>query len=184
MNIKPMIEWLSSKYGLGINAIILNYVVTSSGNELLSRTVIIPEEVEKEKTNKKSFTIPMSDEPGDYEPEKLKELLRVYLNNNQWSSKRIKNILLPVLLKKDKINRDQLKKEFVKAGGAESENQAGYFIALISSQLGQAKKDFLRQVIHYEYPRFHWGKDNFSIKSEYKELVREILHETNEMPNA
>jgi hypothetical protein len=31
-----MIEWLSSKYDLGINAIILNYVKTSSGNELLS----------------------------------------------------------------------------------------------------------------------------------------------------
>jgi len=176
-----MIEWLSSKYDLGINAIILNYVVTSSGNELLSRTVIIPEEVEKEKTNKKTFTIPMSDEPGNYEPEKLKELLQIYLNNNQWSSKRIKNILLPVLLKKDKINRDQLKKEFVKveaiSGGTESENQAGYFIALISGQLGQAKKDYLRQIIHYEYPRVPWEKDNFSIKPEYKELVKEILEE-------
>jgi len=177
-----MVEWLSSKYDLGINAIILNYVVTSSGNELLSRTVIIPEEVEKEKTNKKTFTIPMSDAPGTYEPEKLKELLRVYLNNNQWSSKRIKNILLPVLLKKDRINRDQLKKEFVKvngdAGGADSENQAGYFIALISNQLSHAKKDFLRQVIHYEHPRFPWEKDNFSIRLEYKDLVKEILEET------
>jgi hypothetical protein len=179
-----MVEWLSSKYDLGINAIILNYIVTSSGNELLSRTVIIPEEVEKEKTNKKTFSIPMSDEPGNYEPEKLRELLRVYLNNNQWSSKRIKKILLPVLLKKDKINRDQLKKEFVKAAEAESENQAGYFIALISNQLGQAKKDFLRQVIHYEYPRFRWEKDNFSIRPEYKELVKEILEEADEMPNA
>ena len=178
-----MVEWLSSKYDLGINAIILNYIVTSSGNELLSRTVIIPEEVEKEKTNKKTFSIPMSDEPGNYEPEKLRELLRVYLNNNQWSSKRIKKILLPVLLKKDKINRDQLKKEFVKVAEAESENQAGYFIALISNQLGQAKKDFLRQVIHYEYPRFRWEKDNFSIRPEYKELVKEILEETDEMPN-
>jgi hypothetical protein len=111
-----MVEWLSSKYDLGINAIILNYVVTSSGNELLSSTVIIPEEVEKEKTNKKTFTIPMSDAPGNYELDKLKELLRVYLNNNQWSSKRIKNILLPVLLKKDKINRDQLKKRICQSG--------------------------------------------------------------------
>ena len=62
-----MVKWLFSKYDLGINAIILNYVVTSSGNELLSRTVIIPEEIEKEKTNKKSFTIPMFDEPRNYE---------------------------------------------------------------------------------------------------------------------
>ncbi len=170
-----MIEWLSSKYDIGINAIILNYVKTSSGNELLSRTAIIPEEIEKEKSNKKKFTIPMSDEPGKYEPEILKDLLKTYLNNLQWSSKRLKNILLPVLLKKDIITREQLKKEFVKAKEADSENQAGYFIALMSNQLGQAKKDFLRQIIHYEYPKFHWEKDNFSIRPEYKELVREIL---------
>jgi hypothetical protein len=170
-----MIEWLSSKYDVGINAIILNYVKTSSGNELLSRTVIIPEEVEVEKTNKKKFTIPMSDEPGNYDQERLKELLKMYLNNQQWSSKRIKNILLPVLLKKEKITREQLKKEFVKAGEAADENKAGYFIALMSNQLGQTKKDFLRQVISYEYPKYHWEKDNFSIRNEYKELVKEIL---------
>lgn len=170
-----MIEWLSSKYDLGINAILLNYVITSSGNELLSRTVIIPEEIEKEKSNKKKFTIPMSDEPGIYEPEKLKELLKNYLNNNQWSSKRIRDILLPVLLKKDKLTREQLKREFVKAGEAVDENKAGYFIALISNQLGQAKKDFLRQIIHYEYPKYHWEKDNFSVRPEYKELLKEII---------
>jgi hypothetical protein len=170
-----MIEWLSSKYDVGINAIILNYVKTSSGNELLSRTVIIAEEIEKEKSNKKKFTIPMSDEPETYEPERLKELLKNYFNNKQWSSKRLKNIVLPVLLKKEKITREQLKKEFVKAGEATDENKAGYFIALISNQLGQTKKDFLRQIIHYEYPKYHWEKDNFSIRSEYKELVKEVL---------
>jgi len=170
-----MIEWLSSKYDLGINAIILNYVKTSSGNELLSRTAIIPEEVEKEKSNKRKFTIPMSDDPGNYEPEKLKELLKNYLNNNQWSSKRIRDILLPVLLKKDKITREQLKKEFVKVGEATDENKAGYFIALISNQLGQARKDFLRQIINYDYPKYHWEKDNFSLRPEYKELVNEII---------
>lgn len=117
----------------------------------------------------------MSDEPGIYEPEKLKELLKNYLNNNQWSSKRIRDILLPVLLKKDKLTREQLKREFVKAGEAVDENKAGYFIALISNQLGQAKKDFLRQIIHYEYPKYHWEKDNFSVRPEYKELLKEII---------
>jgi hypothetical protein len=170
-----MIEWLSSKYDVGINAIILNYVVTSSGNELLSRTVIIPEEIEKEKTNKKKFTIPMSDEPGNYDRERLKEQLKNYFDNKQWSSKRIKKILLPVLLKKEKISREQLKKEFVKVGEAADENKAGYFIALISNQLGQAKKDFLRQIIQYDYPKYSWEKDNFSIRPEYKDLVKEII---------
>jgi len=183
-SLSRMIEWLSSKYNLGINAIILNYVVTSSGNELLSKTVIIPEEIEKEKVNKKSFTISMSDEPGNYDIEKLQELLILYLKSHRWSAMRIKNILLPVLLKKDKITRDQLKKEFVKVGveelgGAESETQASKFISLISNQLGHANKDFLRQVIHYEYPKFSWEKDNFSIIPEYKELIKKILEGNN-----
>jgi len=177
-----MIEWLSSKYDLGINAIILNYGVTSTGLELLSRTVIIPEEIEKEKANKKSksFTIPTSDEPGNYESEKLKELLRVYFNNGLWSSKRIKNILLPVLLEKDKTNIDQLMKEFCKVegakGGSDTESQAGHFIGLIAGQIRQAKNDFLRQIIHYEYP-------NFSIRHRYKELVKAILEKNDEIPN-
>ncbi|MDR0306832.1 MAG: hypothetical protein LBI42_08345 [Chitinispirillales bacterium] len=80
------------------------------------------------------------------------------------------NIVI-VELKRDKLARDVLA-------------QAGYFIALISNKLGQAKKDFLRQVIHYEYPRFYWEKDNFSIRTEYKELVKEIIEEKEEMPNA
>ncbi len=172
-----MIEWLSSKYDLAINAIVLNYVKTSSGNELLSKTVIIPEEVEKEKTNKKKFKIPMSDEPGNYEPDKLKELLKNYLNNKQWSSKRIRDIMLPFLLRKEKITREQLKKDFVRVGKAIDENKAGYFIALISNQLGQAKKDFLRQIIYYEYPKFHWEKDNFSIREGQKEFVKNLLDE-------
>jgi len=49
----------------------------------------------------------------------------------------------------------------------------------MSNQLGQTKKDFLRQIIHYEYPKYHWEKDNFSIRPEYKDLVKEIL-ETDE----
>lgn len=176
-SLSRMIEWLSSKYDLAINAIVLNYVKTSSGNELLSKTVIIPEEVEKEKTNKKKFIIPMSDEPGNYEPDKLKELLNNYLNNKQWSSKRIRDIMLPFLLKKDKITREQLKKEFVRVGEATDENKAGYFIALISNQLGQAKKDFLRQIINYEYPKYPWEKDNFNIREGQKEFIESILNE-------
>jgi len=176
-SLSRMIEWLSSKYDLAINAIVLNYVKTSSGNELLSKTVIIPEEIEKEKTNKKKFVIPMSDEPGAYEPDKLKELLKNYLDNNQWSSKRIRDIMLPFLLKNGHITREQLKKEFVRVGEAMDENKAGYFIALISNQLGQAKKDYLRQIINYEYPKYKWEKDNFSIRKGQQKFVENILEE-------
>ncbi len=174
-----MIEWLSSNFDMSINAIVLNYVKTSNGTELLSRTVTIPEEVAKEKTSKKKFKIEMSDEPGEYEIDKLKELLKGYFKRANYSSNRIKNVLLPALLSKKQITRNQLKKEFVKTGEAPDESQAGYFIALISNQLGHAKKDFLRQIISYEYPDNHWTKDNFKLRDGYRELVEELLNELN-----
>ena len=178
-----MIEWLSSNYDIGINAIILNYIKTSSGNELLSKTVIIPEDVEKAKTDKKKFKVLMSDEPGDYSPEELKDLLIKYLSKDLYSAKRIKNVVLPFLLNNKTTTRGELKKEFVKKGEADNESQAGYFLSLISNQLGQKKKDYLRQVIDYNYPNYSWEKDNFSLKEGYQEMIREILNELKEDNN-
>jgi len=176
-SLSRMIEWLSDKFDVGVNAVILNYTKTSNGAELLSRTVSIPEEIAKEKSNKRKFKIEMSDEPGEYEDDKLYELLKKYFTQSNYSSDRIKTVLLPALLKKETLKRDQFKKEFVKAGEASDESQAGYFIALISNQLGHAKKDFLRQIINYEYPDNDWTKDNFSLRDGYKELVEKLLEE-------
>ncbi len=170
-----MIEWLSEKYNLGINAIVLHYTKTKSGDELLSRTVIIPEEVEREKANKKKFVIEMSNEPGSYDDKTLKAHLLKYLSNNLYSAKRIRDYILPVLLKHGKVTREQMLKEFVKMKAATDERQAGYFLSLISSQLGHKWKDYLRQVISYDTPNNWWEKDNFSIRPEYKNLVEEVL---------
>ena len=170
-----MIEWLSSNFDLSVNAIILNYVKTSNGTELLSRTVTIPEEIAKEKTSKKKFKIEMSDDPGEYETEKLMELLKAYFKRANYSANRMKNVLLPALLSNNQITRKELKQEFVKTGEAPDESQAGYFIALISNQLGQAKKDYLRQIIFYDYPDNEWTKDNFRIRDGCKELVQTLL---------
>lgn len=171
-----MIEWLSSKFNVGINAVILNYIRTKGGEELLSRTVIIPEEVVREKSNQKKFIIEMSNEPGEYDKDKLKELLKNYLSKNLYSSQRIKEYLLPILLKKEVVTREQLKKEIVKLGVAD-ERQVGYHLSLISSQLGHKWKDYLRQVVSYEFPNYHWEKDNFKIREGYKDLVKEVLEE-------
>ena len=35
--------------------------------------------------------------------------------------------------------------------------------------------DFLRQVIGYDYPTYPWEKDNYHIRPEYKDFVRELL---------
>lgn len=170
-----MIEWLSDKYSVGVNAVILNYVRTPRGDEILSRMVIIPEEVEKQKANKRKFLIEMSSEPGTYDQETLKAKLIDYLSSNLYSSQRIRDYLLPTLLEKGQVTREQLRKDFVRLKAASGESQAGYFLSLISNQLGHKWKDYLRQIIAFDCPNHPWEKDNFRIREEYVPLVREVL---------
>lgn len=180
-SLERMINWLSDNYGVNINAVLLKYTRTKRGDELLTRTSIISEEVEQERISRKRFRIPMSDEPGNYDRDELKNLLSQYLSQNMYSAKRIKNVLLPVCIKSGKVTREQLKDDFVTYGEAESVRDAGYFLALISNQIGMAKNDFLRQVIGYEYPNPSnpWEKDNYHIQEGYEDLVEEVLSELN-----
>jgi len=170
-----MIEWLSDSYSVGINAIMLTYVRTSNGDEILSRMVMIPEEIEKQKANRKKFIIEMSNDAGTYDDATLQTKLGEYLSKNLYSSQRIRDYFLPILIEKGQITRDQLRKEFVRLKAAPDESQAGYFISLISNQLGHKWKDYLRQVVSYDFPNHPWEKDNFKIKDQYRELVRNVL---------
>ena len=54
-SLERMISWLSDNFGVNINAVVLHYTKTESGSELLTRTFIIPEEVEKERVRTKKF---------------------------------------------------------------------------------------------------------------------------------
>jgi len=63
-SLERMITWLSDSYSVNINAVLLSYSRTQSGDELLTRTSIISEEVEQQRISKKKFQIPMSDDPG------------------------------------------------------------------------------------------------------------------------
>jgi len=90
----------------------------------------------------------------------------------------MRKVVIPVLLRDGKVTREQLKEEFVKVGMAENVNQAGYFLSLISQQMGMAKNDFLRQVIGYElHPDHPWLKEVYFIKDEYRDLLEKILSE-------
>jgi hypothetical protein len=174
-SLERMIEWLSDKYNVGINAVVLNYIKTPKGDEILSRMAIIPEDVEKQKANKRQFIIEMSDEPGTYDEASLEKKLIEYLSQNLYSSQRIRDYLLPILLDKGQVTREILRKEFVRLNAAPDASQAGYFLSLISGQLGQKSKDYLRQIISYEYPNHPWEKDNFKIRDEYINLVKSVL---------
>jgi len=182
-SLERMVEWLSDSYEVNINAIVLSYTKTRSGDELLMKTSIISEEMEQERSRKqKKFEIPMSDDPPevDYDDTLLKQLLIDYLSRDRVTNRRMRDILIPALLKineSDRLSRDQLKEEFVSFDPSYDESKVGYYLTLISSQLGMKKNDFLRQVISYEYPRHHWEKDNFSLRSKHRALVKEVLED-------
>jgi uncharacterized protein (DUF433 family) len=172
-----MLTWLSDHYGVSVNAVLLKYSKTKGGDELLIRTSLISEEVEQQRISKKKFKIPMSDEPGEYELADLRELLLQYFRQDLYSARRIQRVLLPVCLERGVVTRDQLKDEFVARGAADSIRDAGYFLSLISLQVGLKKNDYLRQVIGYDYPNNPWEKDNYRIRDEYRDLVSQVLRE-------
>ncbi len=177
-SLERMIEWLTDNYNVNINAIVLNYIKTAGGEELLAKTSIISEEAEQQRVKKqKKFEIPMSDEPGTYGDEALRQRLATYLSLPNVTSQRIRDILLPACLEKQVLTREELKKEFASHYPSVDASKIGLSLSTISSQLGMAKNDFLRQVISYEYPTHSWEKDRFAIRPQYRQLVKEILEQ-------
>ncbi|MHA1877867.1 MAG: hypothetical protein ACTSUC_15605 [Promethearchaeota archaeon] len=175
-SLQRMIEWLSNNYGVSINAVILKYIKTKSGDELIARTVIIPEEIEKERIRKRQFQISMSNEPGNYDVEELKNLLKRYLSENRTTPRRIRDILLPLCLKDKVVTREMIKKELINKGEAEDEGKAGIILTTISREIGIERRDYLRQIIRYDKPN-PWEKENYRLEEDYKDLVKGILEE-------
>jgi len=163
-SLERMIQWLSDVYSVNINAVVLSYLRTSSGDEVLAKTTIISEELEQERVRKKKFTIKMSDKPGEHDPARLRELLIDYLGHDRVTNQRIRDVLLPSCLKKAMVTREELKR-------------SGVHPMSMSTQIGLEKNSFLRQVLSYGYPRNPWEKDNFAVREEYKGLVRGVLDE-------
>lgn len=177
-SLQRMIEWLSNNYGVSINAVILKYIKTKNGEELIARTVIIPEDIEKERIRKRQFKILMSDEPGKYNEDELRDLLINYLSEDRTTPRRIREILLPLCLKHNVVNREMIKKELLKRGEAKDDRQAGIILTTISREIGIAKRDYLRQIIQYEKdPSKPWEKENYRLVEHYKDLVKSVLDE-------
>jgi hypothetical protein len=178
--LQRMIDWLSEKYGMSINAVLLKYVKTKNGEELIARTMVIPEEIEKERAEKQrgQIKIQLSDEPGNYNIDELKKLLLKYLSEDRPVPKRIRTILLPLCLEHPIVTRNMIKEELLKRGEAEDETSAGKIITTISREIGIEKRDYLRQILRYDKISEH-QKENYRISEEYKQLVKEILSELN-----
>ena len=89
----------------------------------------------------------------------------------------IRDVLIPACLDRDRLTREELKRELLQSSPDFDPSKAGFALSVISGQMGMEKNDFLRQVIGYEYPTNEWEKDNYFIRSEYKDLVAEIVTE-------
>jgi hypothetical protein len=173
--LERMIEWLSEAYGVAINAVVLKYIRTANGAEILTRSAVISEEEEDARTPRK-FTIPMSDEPGSYSEEDLRPRLVQYLSRNLVTIGWIRDLLLPACLEYPKVTRDQLKELVAQTESADAK-KVGLALGSLSSQLGRKENDFLRQALGYSYPNHPWEKDDFFIRPEHRDLVAQVLKE-------
>jgi hypothetical protein len=177
-----MIEWLSDNYSVSINFILLQYVKTKNGEELLAKTVIIPEEVEKERASRKKIKFEMSDEPGTYKEEDLKNKLVEYLSGNAVVPHLIREILLPLCLEKEFVTRNEIIQDIKSKEGIDK-GKAGKIVSAISQNIGHKPKDYLRQIIQYDKPN-PWEKENYRLRDEkYRDVVKEALEEANKIIN-
>ncbi len=182
--LERMVNWLSKSYDVSVNAIVLKYICTSKGDEILTRVAVISEELEKQRIERKrTFQIAMSDEPGTYTDSELRERLLQYFSSSLLSSQRMRKVVIPALLREGKVTREQLRDHFVATGIADNANQAGHFLSLMSQQMGLAKNDFLRQVIGYEYdPERPWLKETYFVRDRYRDLLQQVLREIENNP--
>ena len=107
---------------------------------------VLPEEVEKEKTNKKKFTIPMSDVPGEYDANKLKDLLSKYLDKNLYSARRLKDVVLPALINNKVMTREELKKEFADPLKKLTKTQGMILMKMIEKELDKSMHRIIREL--------------------------------------
>jgi len=156
--LERMIEWLSNNYGVSINALILKYIRTQSNENLLARTMIIPEDVEKERSPKRPKGGTQSDVPGTYKPKELHDLLCNYFKKGGVTSRRIKDILIPLCFKNQTVSREMIKEELIK-------QIKGDCFLIYRTDRADLSKNINRGFMAYElflqkHPEFH-GKVKF-----------------------
>jgi len=170
--LQRMIEWLSENYGVRINVVVLKYIKIQN-EEFIARTVIIPEEIESERSKKRQMQIQMSDKPGQYDITELETRLIDYLSQNKDTPRRIRKILLPLCLQNKTVTREMIKNKLIQEKEANNEGTAGRILTVISKVIGLKGNDFLRQIIRYD--KSNSEKENYRIPEEYRNLVENVL---------
>lgn len=176
-SLQRMIGWLSEKYGVGANAIVLKYIRTANGEDLLARTMVLPEELVRGRSKRHGKKFEVVDEPGNYDEHELRDLLLQYLKQDKACPRRIRNILLPLCLQQapsSVVTRDQIIDRLVATEGM-PKGMAGTVLSTISREMGWPDKDYLRQVIRYDKgPNL---RDNYRVHDQYRDLVTSVMEE-------
>lgn len=176
-----MISWLSGTFEVPINAVLIKYIRTSSNEEILVRTTIIPEDVDIERAAGRRYRKqPRLDEPGNYSDEELELRLRSYF---QGAKPTVTRVLLPLCLEaSDGVSREAVVDKLMKTQPERypDKGSAGLAVAGATGVFSLPKYSALRQVLGYEV---EWGykKTNFRVDERYKPLLRKLL---TELPNA
>jgi predicted type IV restriction endonuclease len=124
--------------------------------------------------SRRHFKIPMSDRPGNYDEDELKENFKKYFSSKRRVHLLIRDILLPLCLKHEKVTRELIIEEL---GSKDPEiKRPGTVLSTISREIGYDKRDYLRQIIKFDRVEgAEHIKDNFRIEPRYRNLVKSIL---------
>lgn len=177
--LERMVKWLSDGFGVPVNAVLFRYIRTQAGEELLAATRVIPEELERERARRRSWSLELSDEPGAYEEETLVDLLRRYFSQTNETPRRIRQVLLPLCLENDEVPRDLVRQRLIDHGETDNWGTAGRIASTLSRELALMKNDFLRQVIRYDRAAPSGERDRFRIADEWRNTVTRLLEQLN-----
>ncbi len=175
--LEGMVKWMSGTHQVPVNIVLVNYIKTPGGDELLARSVVVSEDEEAGHIRRKRGMVELSDEPAVLDETHLREQLKLYLSSEKPTPRRVRSVLLPLCLAKPVVSRDDIIHRLVETKEAKDSTQAGFIVASISGDLGMAKRGWLRQLIKYERPEDNWIKDNYRLADEYRGLVQGLLGE-------
>jgi len=181
-------KWLSEEYDLDIKCVRLVPFKDESGNLFLTSEVLIPtpglEEYIKKKTIKQKemsavYKSPFSLEIGNFDEETLKEKLKETLTRKTELTPRFRAFLKILLSEDREFKREEIKEKLFSLGIGKNIGQTGRYLSNISQLLTKKSTPHLRQVIEFSGgSRSGEEKDNFKINPKYRQLLKEILDET------
>ncbi len=183
-------KWLSEEYDLDIKCVRLVPFKNENGDLFLISEVLIPtpglEEYIKKRTIKQRemrtiYNSPFSLETGNFDEKTLKEKLKETLTRKTELTPRFR-AFLKILLSEDKeFKREEIKEKLFSLGVGKNIGQTGRYLSNISQLLTKKSTPHLRQVIEFSGgSRSGEEKDNFKINPKYRQLLKEILDETEE----